>query len=489
MPITIKYTGSVDRWPELAVTGKQSNWRVGQQEERSDAEAFLLLGTGLFTGVGMPVMAAPDSRGFAAVHAGQRLPNASGIYPRVPQSLVLKRMADQVGVSVTGTATAAIDAASPFGRPALKLSAMAGAQVEVSISGLNLTKFDGHLVIPTWISDHTLTPTVTVYAGTAGYARNYAQVYQMSSDTQNRWSGEHPFVVGPLRSDAEATFLTGVDTLNEAKIRFVSPNAALVVWIDCFKLAPRAPGILLWTFDDGFASWTKHIQPMLEKYGFRGSFGIQSSTVGTNPALWIEPSGLLSLARNGHEVVPHQVANTRYNDGVSGIQTALQYQTDFRTSKAAVMGWTEGLGTSSYHPFVQGGVDRALMDTLRADGLRIGRGVDALGHNFHTAGLGRSVMSLKTRYLEGVDSRLDLYKGDIDACKKYGTGLVFMGHDFAPGAGVAASIWKTELMEQLLAYASASLGPDLMSMTMSQYQAMIAQQRLAENTLLNEWTS
>lgn len=48
MPKTIKYTGAQDRWSELPVTGKQSNWRRGQQEERSDAEAAQLLGTGLF---------------------------------------------------------------------------------------------------------------------------------------------------------------------------------------------------------------------------------------------------------------------------------------------------------------------------------------------------------------------------------------------------------------------------------------------------------
>lgn len=48
MPKTIKYIGTQVRWPELAVTGKQSTWNPGRQDERSDAEADLLLGTGLF---------------------------------------------------------------------------------------------------------------------------------------------------------------------------------------------------------------------------------------------------------------------------------------------------------------------------------------------------------------------------------------------------------------------------------------------------------
>jgi hypothetical protein len=48
MSIDIKYTGTQIRWPELAITGKQSVWFPGQEEERSDSEAALLLATGLF---------------------------------------------------------------------------------------------------------------------------------------------------------------------------------------------------------------------------------------------------------------------------------------------------------------------------------------------------------------------------------------------------------------------------------------------------------
>jgi len=48
MSKTIKYTGTQDRWPELAYTGKQSVWSRGQTEERPDAEANALMATGLF---------------------------------------------------------------------------------------------------------------------------------------------------------------------------------------------------------------------------------------------------------------------------------------------------------------------------------------------------------------------------------------------------------------------------------------------------------
>ena len=48
MTKTIKYTGAIDRWPELAITGSQAMWRLSQQEQRSDTEAEMLLLTGQF---------------------------------------------------------------------------------------------------------------------------------------------------------------------------------------------------------------------------------------------------------------------------------------------------------------------------------------------------------------------------------------------------------------------------------------------------------
>ena len=48
MPKYVEFIGTQQRWPELAITGKQSVWMPGQAEERSDAEAAQLLATGLF---------------------------------------------------------------------------------------------------------------------------------------------------------------------------------------------------------------------------------------------------------------------------------------------------------------------------------------------------------------------------------------------------------------------------------------------------------
>lgn len=51
MPKTIKYIGTQDGWPEIAITGRPSNWKRGAIDERSDLQAAQLLATGLFTDV------------------------------------------------------------------------------------------------------------------------------------------------------------------------------------------------------------------------------------------------------------------------------------------------------------------------------------------------------------------------------------------------------------------------------------------------------
>ena len=57
MLIKIKYTGAADNYAELPITGKQSVWQIGQQEDRESAEAALLLATGLFSTASIPVTA------------------------------------------------------------------------------------------------------------------------------------------------------------------------------------------------------------------------------------------------------------------------------------------------------------------------------------------------------------------------------------------------------------------------------------------------
>ena len=57
MPTKIKYIGTARRYFESAITGKQSVWQPGGLDERPDADAALLLATGLFQTIGAPGVA------------------------------------------------------------------------------------------------------------------------------------------------------------------------------------------------------------------------------------------------------------------------------------------------------------------------------------------------------------------------------------------------------------------------------------------------
>ena len=70
MAVTIKYIGTADNYAELPVTGKQSVWQVGQQEERPDNEAALLMATGLFSSQPVPVFASANLTGGLVISAG-----------------------------------------------------------------------------------------------------------------------------------------------------------------------------------------------------------------------------------------------------------------------------------------------------------------------------------------------------------------------------------------------------------------------------------
>ena len=52
MPIKLRYIGTNSNYFEAAVTGKQSKWDTGDMDERPDADAALLMATGLFQVVG-----------------------------------------------------------------------------------------------------------------------------------------------------------------------------------------------------------------------------------------------------------------------------------------------------------------------------------------------------------------------------------------------------------------------------------------------------
>lgn len=113
MPKTIKYIGLVDRWPELPVTGKQSTWRPGQQEERSDSEAAALLATGLFSGV--PVALAGNSVTGVIQAPDGSLVSGAGNALLSPQAMYrLRSLPNTTGSATLMTSSLKLEVEAPF---------------------------------------------------------------------------------------------------------------------------------------------------------------------------------------------------------------------------------------------------------------------------------------------------------------------------------------------------------------------------------------
>ena len=80
--IQVKYVGTAQRWPELAITGRQSAWMPGQIESRAPSEATALLATGLFSSPPVPVMATTGPGG--GVVFDPAVPYATNIMSFIP---------------------------------------------------------------------------------------------------------------------------------------------------------------------------------------------------------------------------------------------------------------------------------------------------------------------------------------------------------------------------------------------------------------------
>lgn len=98
MPKTIKYIGTQDRWPEISVTGRQSVWGRGQEDERSDVEAAQLLATGLFKDLDATRLPEPKVQAISGVVSEACiLSNAGTAEAATANNLLLQAAIDAVG--------------------------------------------------------------------------------------------------------------------------------------------------------------------------------------------------------------------------------------------------------------------------------------------------------------------------------------------------------------------------------------------------------
>lgn len=379
---------------------------------------------------------------------------AVDVFRLIQKPEILRGFTDTTGVVVTNsggnTSTVAIDAASPFGGSALRvdLTATAGF-IEVGVTGLNVTNFDGNVVFKVWIQDYTKVGQITCNAGTSAYSRFYQQVYNLTSSNL-LYNGSRCFAVGELHKAQSGTFVKGVDTLNDVKIRFNTSTAANSVWIQAILMPRKNKGVMMLTYDDGFAIWKSRVIPKLNQYGLKAGLAIEQSR--TNTANNLTSQDLLEFSQQGHLLAPHQVTNTRFDDLNDATGQALTpYMADFTTSVNSLRGWTQGIGTSQYNAYVQGRFNETLINALKGRGLRVGRGV-LNSYDHYSCGLGAELFALKAAYLDQVGVSVAAIKERIDNCAKYGTLLTLMGHDFSTNGVSGPSLWPIEWHDEVIDY-------------------------------------
>jgi len=395
--------------------------------------------------------AAGNSTGADIANAVNGLIDANSVNP-INKPEILRNLIDSSGavifLSGGNTSTTEIDPLSPFGTPALKVNLKAGTgYIEVGLAGLNLTKFDGNIVFKVWVEDYTKISQFVMYAGTTGFSRLYQQNYPIAS--QGMYNGNRMYAVGELHKAAVSSFVTGVDTLAEVKMRMPAPPSDTTVWVQQILLPRKNKGVVMFTYDDGFIEWKTRVAPKLNEYGFKGAFAIQQNLI--NTANNLTSADLMQFCADGHLVVPHQVQNQPFNDNNTTGQTLAQYMTDYTTSINSLRGWTESLGSSSYFAYVQGRFNETLINAIKSRGLICGRSVSN-SFDHYSCGMGAELFTMKTAYLDPVGVSVAAIKARIDNCAKYGTLLTLMGHQFSLTGQSGPSLWPIEFHDEIVDY-------------------------------------
>ena len=464
MPVTIKYIGSADNYAELPITGKQSIWQVGQQEERPDNEAAKLLATGLFSSPAVAVTAQTNHLTWRNTISAEGIGFENRLLkPRQHQAL--REFVSLTGVTnaaTGGTVTPTIDLASPFGGRAMKLAFGAGATGhDVTISGFSLPDFKSgraKVVVLCYFEEPRAISQVQAFVGTdTGFVPSLRCDYRMENDAVHFSHGVHQIVIAPELSASDT--LGATDDVGAVRLRFQRSGTAITdgvhnlpgdvaasayvtnVWVKgVYLVEPTLPFVVL-TFDDASRSWMTYLRPALNVRGLKGTFGVNKTDVGTNPLLYVDESDLNTLHGEGHDIAAHNLANTPFT--IAGYAT---YLSDFRTCRD----WHRNagrVGRLDYHPYVQGAYNPELSASMESEGVKWCRCVNSrnferpmFDYGFHG--------QLPSRSL-GSGSSLTAAKGWVTEAETRQQDVIVMGHVFAPTAANSVT-WAASDLEAFL---------------------------------------
>jgi len=309
MPKTIKYVGPQSRWPEIAVTGKQSVWMLGQQEERSDAEADLLLATQLFVPTSQPALQDQSGtvlvpNGFAATRAAVPAPARGYVALADFRAAAL---AGQVSATVTDASRVAPDGSVLRG---VRITANAGTACTADFDFTPATLAGGRLGFLAYVDpsstgvDINCTMSIADGSGFTNWftrngltANSRGWVYWTPGDA----AGNSP----SKWSTGGGTPVWGSTSFSRVRVR-LDYSASQTPWIELYEITSAddvTRSAIAISIDDGYTSAYTIAAPELEKRGLRASFGIIADLVGTGGYMTL--AQLQDLVARGHECVVH----------------------------------------------------------------------------------------------------------------------------------------------------------------------------------------
>ena len=361
-----------------------------------------------------------------------------------------------------GTVTPTIDLVSPFGGRAMKLAFGAGVtQHDLTISGFTLPDFKagrGKLAILCYFEDARAISQVQAFAGTdSGFATNLRCDHRMANDAVHHAHGVQQIVISPELATSDNTVAT--DDVAAVRLRFhrsgtpiangvhnlpgdVAASAyATNVWVKGVYLPESTKPFVVLTFDDASRSWMTLLRPALNARGIKGTFGVNKTDVGTNPALFVDEADLNTLHDDGHDIASHNLTNTAFT-----IAGYANYLSDFRTCRD----WHRNAGRTGrldYHPYVQGAYNPELSASMEAEGVKWCRCVNnrnferpLFDYGFHG--------QLPSRSL-GSGSSLSVAQGWVTSAIARQQDVVVMGHEFAATAANSVT-WAISDLEAFL---------------------------------------
>lgn len=401
MPKTIKYIGTQSRWPELAVTGKQSVWMPGQQEERSDAEAQALLATGLFGGVAAGLSrnsasdALQDASAFAFSGSGSNAGNRAKKAPSAQIGGAAPIALSDITV-LAGSPTVTLEA-GPNGQPAIKLVTGVGANAEIAFPGLAGARFDGeaHLSMHGSYTQGNLDYVVLLmsqddatYAKGTNTIMQYGQTNPLQTNLEQggantywwRKGGQGNLTAGP----------TYPATIGQIKLRIV-PRAGLAatVYIYGFALAaPQAKGRICVGWDDGYRSMFDLGYDIFASRGIKQTLAVIGSAQDSGGS-YSYTSNLQAFVAAGNALVahgpwPNQGAGNLYSaypGSLNPVQDAIDDMKRHRqwlADRSLLVPYADRCYVWPQGQFQQAANDTTLLDAALAAGFTLCRGTTNL---------------------------------------------------------------------------------------------------------------